>query len=231
LNIPVTVSPNPERRLSVLFGSRLEPSESHSSAPGDHYADVLASRISVHRGIIIHVAGSLVLAEFEDAAEAVNCAIDIQDRIAQFSKIHPDERSFGVSIGIHYGEMYLSDGACKGTGVDAVMEVLSFVPPASVYITQDVFVRVRLLLPLKFDNIAKRVFSSGAGEKDILSVAWKSVTENLEASLKRLGEDDFQRATTLSSKLGFDASKKATSLVLIFFMVFLFVLLKALKLF
>ena len=110
------------------------------------------------------------------------------------------------------------------------MELLSLVPPSAVYVTRDVFVRVRLLLPLKFESIGKKVFSSSTGEKDLFSVAWKSVTENLEASLKRLGEDDLQRATLLSSKLGLGAPKKATSLVLIFFVLFVFVLLKVLKL-
>ena len=231
MNIPLTASPSSERRLAVLLGLQLEHSESISAGTDRNYAEVLTTRIPKHRGAIIHAEGSLVLAEFEDAAEAVNCAIDIQDRLAQYNKLHLDKEPVEASIGIHYGELYLSEGSCKGTGVDVALELLSFVPPAAVYVTRDVFVRVRLLLPLKFEGVGKKVFSSSGGEKDLFSVAWKSVTENLEASLKRLSEDDLQRATTLSSKLGLDASKKANFFVLIFFVLFLFVLLKALKLF
>ena len=230
MNIPVTTSLSPEHRLSVLLGSHLERSESMSAGLGRHYAEVLTKRIPQHRGAVIHSEDSLVLAEFEDAAEAVNCAIDIQERLAQYNKLHLDEGSLGASIGIHCGELYFLEGSWKGTGVDAAMEMLSLVPPSAVYVTRDIFVRVRLLLPLKFEGIGKKVFSSSTGEKDLFSVAWKSVTENLEASLKRLGEDDLQRATLLSSKLGFGASKKATLLVLIFFGFFVFVLLKVLKL-
>ena len=230
MNIPVTTSLSPEHRMSVLLGSQLERSESMSAGLSRHYAEVLAKRIPEHRGAVIHSEDSLVLAEFEDAAEAVNCAIDIQERLAQYNKLHLDEGSLGARIGIHCGELYLSEGSWKGTGVDIAMELLSLVPPSAVYVTRDVFVRVRLLLPLKFESIGKKVFSSSTGEKDLFSVAWKSVTENLEASLKRLGEDDLQRATLLSSKLGFGASKKATLLVLIFFGFFVFVLLKVLKL-
>lgn len=230
MNIPVTTSLSPEHRVSVLLSSQLERSESMPAGLGRHYAEVLTKRIPEHRGAVIYSEDSLVLAEFEDAAEAVNCAIDIQERLAQYNKLHLDEGSLGASIGIHCGELYLSEGSWKGAGVDVAMELLSLVPPSAVYVTRDVFVRVRLLLPLKFESIGKKVFSSSTGEKDLFSVAWKSVTENLEASLKRLGEDDLQRATLLSSKLGFGAPKKATSLVLIFFALFVFVLLKVLKL-
>ena len=230
MNIPVTTSLSPEHRVSVLLSSQLERSESMPAGLGRHYAEVLTKRIPEHRGAVIHSEDSLVLAEFEDAAEAVNCAIDIQERLAQYNKLHLDEGSLGASIGIHCGELYLSEGSWKGAGVDVAMELLSLVPPSAVYVTRDVFVRVRLLLPLKFESIGKKVFSSSTGEKDLFSVAWKSVTKNLEASLKRLGEDDLQRATLLSSKLGFGAPKKATSLVLIFFALFVFVLLKVLKL-
>jgi len=230
MNIPVTTSLSPEHRVSVLLSSQLECSESMPAGLGRHYVEVLAKRIPEHRGAVIYSEDSLVLAEFEDAAEAVNCAIDIQERLAQYNKLHLDEGSLGASIGIHCGELYFSEGSWKGTGVDVAMELLSLVPPSAVYVTRDVFVRVRLLLPLKFESIGKKVFFSSTGEKDLFSVAWKSVTENLEASLKRLGEDDLQRATLLSSKLGFGAPKKATSLVLIFFALFIFVLLKVLKL-
>ena len=219
------------RRMSVLLGSRPERPQLLSAGSGDHYAEVLTARIQDHRGAVVHAADGLVLAEFEDAADAVNCAIDLQERFARYDKLHTGDDSLNASIGIHFGELYISEGLCKGAAVDLARELLALVPPAKIYITRDVLVRVRLMLPLKFEGIGKKVFSSSTGEKDLFSVAWKSVTENLEASLKRLGEDDLQRATLLSSKLGFGASKKATLLVLVFFVLFLFVLLKALKLF
>jgi len=108
-------------------------------------------------------------------------------------------------------------------------ELLASIPASSIYMTRDVFVRVRLLLPLKFERIGKRTSSASNDEKEVFSVGWESVTENLKASLKRLDQDDLQRATRLSSKLGIDTSKKGSPIVLILFALFLFVLLKVLK--
>lgn len=230
MNIPITTSPNPERRLSALLASRLEHLESISSGLGDRYADVLTSRVSEHGGTVVHAAGGLVLVEFEDAAAAVNCAIDIQERLARYNKLHLDEGSLDASIGIHYGELYLSEGVCGGKGVDVAMTLLAIVPPAKIYITRDIFVRARLLLSLTFESIGKKTFASLPGEMEIFSVAWESVAKNLESSLQRLGDDDFQKSTTLSSKLGLNASRKASALVIILFVFFLIVLFKALKL-
>lgn len=230
MNIPVSDSPILGRRMSVILCLRPDHPESLSAASGAHYADVLTARIPEHRGTIVHAADGLVLAEFEDAAEAVNCAIDIQDRLARYDTLHPGADSLTASGGIHFGELYLSEGSCTGAGVDLAVELSELVPPARIYITRDVFARVRLLLPLTFESVGRKKFSSSNDEKDLFSVAWESVTANLEASLKRLSEDDLQRATTLSSKLGINATMRSSFFVLIFFVLFLFILLKALKL-
>jgi len=224
-------SPLPaEKRTSVLLGLRLHSGERAKHSSAGSFAEVSAARISGHGGSLFEISGSLLLAEFKDAAAAVNCAIDVQERFRPKGGVNPDDEPVRTSIGIHYGELYLSDGVCQGSGVELLKELLEFVRGSSIYITQDVFVRVRLLLPLKFENVGKKKFSGFGGEKDIFSVGWESVTENLKASLRRLDQDDLQRATRLSSKLGIDASKKGSSIVLIFFLLFLFVLLKFLKL-
>ena len=215
--------------MTVLFCARPEQPDALPEASASHFADVLNARIPEHRGAVALAEDGLVVALFEDAAEAVNCAIDVQERLARYDSQHSGTESLRARVGIHFGETSLSEGICNGTGVDVVRELLPIVPPSRIFLTRDVFVRVCLLLPLKFESVGKKVFSGPAGEKDLFSVAWESVTANLEASLKRLGEDDLQRAVTLSSKLGLDSSKKASFLVLIFFVLFLFVLLKALK--
>jgi len=228
MNIPAAAS---GRHLSAILCSHPEHQESLPANSLNHYAEVMAARVPEHRGAVVAASDGLMIAEFEDAAEAVNCAIDMQERMAKYDAMNADDKFLNACMGIHFGELYLSEGECKGTGVDMAKELLSLVPPSKIYITRDVYVRVRLLLPLKFENIGRKKFSSSTDEKDLLSVAWESVTANLEASLKRLSEDDLQRATTLSSKLGLNASKKSSLFVLIFFVLFLFLLLKALKLF
>ncbi len=228
MNNPLTAGVKEGRRMATLFGLQFDRSEG-DAATGAYYTEVMNARISHHRGMIVRNAGTVLLAEFEDAPDAVNCAIDVQERFALYSKLHLDKGMIEAKIGIHFGEMLFSEGKLGGVGVDTTTALLSIVPVNNIYITREVFARVRMLLPLKLENVGKKNIGSLPEPKEILSVGWQAVTENLEASLKKLREDDLQRAASLSSKLGFDASKRAVPIVIFLLLVFLIILSKILK--
>jgi hypothetical protein len=86
-----------------------------------------------------------------------------------------------------------------------------------------------MLLPLQLENVGKQSIGSLPEPKEILCVRWEAVTGNLEASLKKLREDDLQRATSLSSRLGFGASKRAAPVIILLLLIFLLILTKILK--
>lgn len=228
MNIPVSDTVKEGRRMATLFGSQFDRLEGDAGTSA-YYAEVMNARISHHRGVIVQSAGSVLLAEFEDAAAAVNCAIDVQERFAQYNKLHLDKGMIEAKIGIHFGEMIFSEGKLGGVGVDATTALLSIVPVHKIYITREIFARVRMLLPLQLENVGKKNIGSLPEPKEILSVGWEAVTGNLEASLKKLREDDLQRATSLSSKLGFVASKRAVPIVIFLLLIFLIILAKILK--
>jgi hypothetical protein len=226
MNIPVTAAVKEGRRMATLFGSQFDQPEGDAGTSA-YYAEVMNARISRHRGVIVHSVGSVVLAEFEDAADAVNCAIDVQERFAQHNKLHLDTGMVEAKIGIHFGEMLFSEGKVGGVGVSTTTALLSIVPVHKIYITLEIFARVRMLLPLQLENIGKKNIGTLPEPKELLSVGWEAVTGNLEASLKKLGEDDFQRASSLSSKLGFKAPARA--IVVFLLLIFLIILMKILK--
>jgi hypothetical protein len=226
---PATATPKEGRRLSALLGSQFDRPDTVASAATAYYAEVISMRIPRHRGLIVRSAGNIVLAEFEEATDAVNCAIDVQARLAQYNKLHLDNGMVEAKIGIHYGEILFEEGKFGGAGVDTTIALLSAVPVNEVYITRDILVKVLKFLPLKFESLGKMKIGSLPEPREILSVAWEAVTGNLEASLKKLGEDDLQRATRLSSKLGFGPSQRASPIVVVLVVVFLIALFKILK--
>ncbi len=228
MNTSDTTSPQNASNLSAILASELSNAEPTASGPMQYYREVFEARVSHHLGTVIQASGTLFLAAFEDAAEAVNCSISLQEQFAQRKKLQPDEVTTGVKIGIHYGELLSADATVAGSGIEVAKALLTIVPPAKIYMTRDVFLRIRMVLALKYDQIGKKNLGS-AVPKEVLSVAWEAVTENLEASLRRLDADDFQRATALASKLGIKSSKKASPIIMFLFLLFLFVLFKILK--
>ena len=216
------------RRLATLFGSQLGQLGGGDETTA-YYTEVMNARILHHHGAIMQSADDVFLAEFNDAANAVNCAIDAQERFAQHNKLHLDKSTIEVKIAIHFGEMFFREGKLGGSGVDITTELLSIVPTKRIYITREVFARVRMLLPLQLEDIGKKNIGSLTEPKELLSVSWQAVTGNLEASLKKLREDDLQRATSLSSKLGFGASTRAVPVIIFLLLIFLIFLTKILK--
>ena len=229
MSILVTVLPREERRLSALLSFSFENVDSASSATSSQYEDAISMRVPHHHGAIIHSSGGLIIAEFDEAPDAVNCAIDISDRFAQYNSLHLDEGSVAAKLALHYGEVYCLEGKCAGSGIEVCTQLLSHVPVGQIHLTRDIFVRVRMLLPLKFNSIGNEDFPGARDPKEIFSVAWEAVTGNLRASLKKLGDDDLPRATSLASKLGFEASKRAIPVVVALVALFLFLLSKILK--
>lgn len=227
---PATMTPpDAGRHSSAVLGAELEHAESVSSVTTAHFGDVMAARVPAYHGVVLQKTAAVVMAEFEEPADAVNCAIDVQDRFAQYNKLHLDDGRAGAKIGIHYGEVYFSGGEHRGSAVDTTKALLSMVPACKIYITRNIFVRVRMLLPLKFENVGKKALDPLQEPSEILSVVWEAVAGNLQASLKKLDEDDLQRATRITSTLGLGPSKRASPVVLILILIFLFALFKFLK--
>lgn len=228
MNTSVTASPQNASRLTAILASDLLNVEPAVSGPLQYYREAFEARVGRHGGTIIQPSGTLFLAAFEEAADAVNCAISLQEQFARRHRLQPGEVTTGVKIGIHYGELLSADGAFTGSGIEVAKALLAIVPPAKIYLTRDVFLRIRMVLALKYDQIGRKNLGT-ADPKEVLSVAWEAVTENLEASLRRLDADDLQRATALTSKLGIKSSKRASPIIMFLFLIFLLVLFKLLK--
>ena len=230
MNIPVSDSPILGRRMSVILCLRPDHPESLSAASGAHYADVLTARIPEHRvrSFMLRMASCLPNSKMpprrSTAPSISRIGLPGMTRCIR-EPIHSPRAAEFISVNCIFRKVHarVSESIWRWK-----LQNL-FLRPGSIF-TRDVFARVRLLLPLTFESVGRKKFSSSNDEKDLFSVAWESVTANLEASLKRLSEDDLQRATTLSSKLGINATMRSSFFVLIFFVLFLFILLKALKL-
>jgi hypothetical protein len=227
--IPVNSTPKPERRRSSLMACEMVNAVPGAHVPSAQFGEILSSRISLHGGVVLNHPAPFVLAEFEDAAEAVNCAISIQEQFAHYNKLHLDEGSISARAGIHFGELILVQGGATGGGVESLKEMLPAIPAGRIYLTRDCYARVRVHLSVKLDPVTSTISGPLPGGGEIFSVDWEAVAENLKASLKRLGEDDLRRSMSITSKLGIVSSKRASPIVMIFVLLFIFIVFKLLK--
>ena len=71
--------------------------------------------IAEHGGRIANTAGDSVLAEFPSAVDAVQCAIDVQNALAQANQDIPEDRRIQFRIGIHVGDVMVRTVTCSET--------------------------------------------------------------------------------------------------------------------
>jgi adenylate cyclase len=69
------------------------------------HREILDGLIVEHGGRIANTAGDSVLAEFPSAVDAVQCAVEVQERLAEANQSLPADRRLEFRIGIHVGDV------------------------------------------------------------------------------------------------------------------------------
>ena len=193
------------------------------------YEEFLASRLTQYGGTILQGDDALSIFEFSEAADAVNCAIGLQEQFADYSRLGLDEGTIGAKVGIHFGEVSVEQGKFGGSGIETLRELMIRVPYGKIYLTREAYVRVRVHINLPFEQVREEGAPAATPGPALFSVDWKAVAGNLKASLRRLDEDDLQRMTTLSTKLGIEPSKRAAPIIMIFLLLFIYIVFKLLR--
>ena len=131
-----------KRRLAAIFVADVE---GYSRLMGvDEVAtlDALTARreildglIATHGGRIANTAGDSVLAEFGSAVDAVRCAMEAQDALAEANSALPQTRHINFRMGIHVGDVMVRGGDLFGDGVNIAARLQVLAQPGSVYIS------------------------------------------------------------------------------------------------
>src|SRR4051812_23709287 len=109
--------------------------------------------IAQHGGRIANTAGDSILAEFPNAVDAVQCALTIQDRVADVNEAVPQDRRVTFRIGVHVGEAMVRNGDLFGDGVNVAARLESLAPAGAICLSGSTYEYVRRLMPLAFEDL------------------------------------------------------------------------------
>jgi adenylate cyclase len=158
------------------------------------YRAVMAALIAKFRGRVVDAPGDALLAEFPSAVDAVQCALEIQQDLAQRNSQLPESRRMLFRIGVNLGDVIEQDGALYGDGVNIAARLEALAKPGGVCVSGTVFDQVdgKVTVPFRFageqtvKNIAKpvrayhaasvqRKVSKSAGKRRHVAIALASV--------------------------------------------------------
>ena len=113
------------------------------------------SSISAHRGHIFSSAGDGVVAEFPSIVEAIRCAVEIQNEIAERNASVPDKQQMQFRIGVNLGDVIAEDNNLYGTGVNVAARLEQLAEPGGICISQTVYDQVRKIVEIPFEDIGE----------------------------------------------------------------------------
>jgi adenylate cyclase len=149
---------------------------------------ILDRFIAEHRGRIANTAGDSVLAEFGSVVDAVQCAVDAQNALAEVNSTLTPDRRISFRIGIHIGDVMVRGGDLFGYGVNIAARLQSIAKPGSVCISGATYDQVRKVLPITFADLGVQEMRNI--QEPVRAYQVVSPSETLEAALARIAETE-----------------------------------------
>jgi TolB-like protein len=137
-------------------------------------SDLIDPTLAVHHGRVVKRTGDGILIEFRSVVDAVRCAIEVQNGMAERNAGLPPERRIEFRCGIHLGDVVEeSDGDLMGDGVNIAARLEGIAKPGAICLSEDAYRQVKSRLdlavsdlgPTELKNIAEpvRVYSLRVG--------------------------------------------------------------------
>ncbi len=148
-----------------------------------HRKELIDPVIEMHHGRIVKLMGDAALVEFPSVLEAVACALEIQQGMAERNKNTPDSEQIKFRIGVNLCDVIVEGEDIHGDGVNITARLETLATPGGVCISGMVFDALGSKLPLKFKSL---------GEKSVKNIAEPVRVYNVEirpgAILPKTGE-------------------------------------------
>ena len=135
-----------ERTLSRLRGLR---------------SDLIDPAIDAHDGRLVKRTGDGIIIEFRSVVEAVRCAIEVQNGLAERNAGLPPERRIEFRIGIHLGDVVEeADGDLMGDGVNIAARLEGIADACGICLSEDAYRQVREKLKHEFVDLGERALKN-----------------------------------------------------------------------
>lgn len=150
---------------AVGFSARMSADEETTLQMIDRDLNLIAQLCDEYDGNLLKTTGDGLLMYFVSAVHAVSCGLEIQRRLVEFAKDKPETAYLDHRIGIHLGDILVSQADVMGNGVNITARLQTYAKPRGLCISQTIYdvVKARLTLhstflgPLKLKNIREAV--------------------------------------------------------------------------
>jgi adenylate cyclase len=171
------VSRIPERRLAAILAadvagySRLMGQDEAATVRDlkAHEAAVLPM-IGQLGGKVINTAGDSILAEFASAVHAVECAVAIQQTMAERNRDVAEDRRMRFRIGVNLGDIIHDKNRIYGDGVNIAARLEALAEPGGICISRTVLTHARDKVSFDVEDVGERTLKNIARPVHVYSI-------------------------------------------------------------
>src|SRR5262245_33449031 len=151
-----------ERKLAAIlaadiagYSALMEADEEATVRDLKAHQAVILPLIAKHGGHIIDTAGDGILAEYASIVNAVECAVVLQNVMAERNAGIPAERQMRYRVGVNLGDVMHDKQRVYGDGVNIAARLESIAETGCVCISGEAFAHVHRRLQLRFVDIGE----------------------------------------------------------------------------
>jgi adenylate cyclase len=100
-----------------------------------HLDELVNPKIAAHRGRVVKNTGDGFLAEFPSVVDAMKCAVDMQQRMAERNLVAPPEKRIEFRIGVHQGDVVIEDHDIFGDAVNVAARLEALAEPGGICVS------------------------------------------------------------------------------------------------
>jgi class 3 adenylate cyclase/TolB-like protein len=152
--------PAPKHKLSAImftdmtgFSRKMGESERLTLKLLRDHNRIIRFLVRKHHGEIIKSTGDGFLMDFDSAVEAVQCALEAQERFQRYNQGKAEDEHVVVRIGINLGEVRIVDEDLFGDEVNIAARIQTLAEPGGICITREVYDHVKSKLSFVAANM------------------------------------------------------------------------------
>ncbi len=181
-----------ERKLTAILSADVE---GYSRLMGEDeegtvrtlstYREAMSRLIEEHQGRVIDSPGDNLLAEFNSAVNAVQCAVVIQGELRARNAALAEDHRMRYRIGINLGDVLVEGERIYGDGVNVAARVEGLAKGGGICISSTVYDQVVNKLTFAFDNLGEHTVKNITAPVRVYEVRWdleKTSTQKVKPS-------------------------------------------------
>ena len=129
--------------------------EAHTIQTLKTYRQIISDLISQHSGRVVDYPGDNLLAEFSSAVDAVEAAVQIQNRLKKENAKFVEDKRLQFRIGVNIGDVVNDGDRIYGSGVNVAARIEGIADAGGICISRNTYDQVKDKLDLGFEYLGE----------------------------------------------------------------------------